>query len=117
MKLGSKPPRTPCSILSNLSSVTRARGTRAQCTNAGQVSGKSCNPGDLTFWEEPGRQLQFAVEGEEAVGMDGGVHQFTSRQGAKHGKSDLASETRISRNIFLNYSGLSWPKKGQAWGF
>ena len=33
MKLGSKPPRTCCSILCNLSSVTRARGA-AQCTNA-----------------------------------------------------------------------------------
>ena len=37
MKLGSKPPRTPCSILCNLSSVTRARGSRAQCTNASRV--------------------------------------------------------------------------------
>ena len=47
----------------------------AQCTNA---SGKSCNPGDLTFWEGTGRLLQFTVEGEEAVGMDGGMEQGSS---------------------------------------
>ena len=35
-------------------------------------SGKSCNPGDLTFWEGTGRLLQFTVEGEEAVGVEGG---------------------------------------------
>ena len=107
MKLGSKPPRTPCSILSNLSSVTRARGTRAQCTNAGQVSGKSCNPGDLTFWEEPGRQLQFAVEVEEAVGMDGGVHQFTSRQGGTLEKVILPWEPDFPE-YFPNYLGVFW---------
>ena len=61
------------------------------------VSGKSCNVGDLTFWEEPGRQLQFAVEVEEAVGMDGGVHQFTSRQGGTLGKSDFALGTGFPR--------------------
>ena len=75
MKLGSKPPRTCCSILCNLSSVTRARGA-AQCTN-----GKSCNPGDLTFWEGTGRLVQFTVEGEEAVGVEeGGLVQL----GGKH---------------------------------
>lgn len=53
------------------------------------VSGKSCNPGDLTFWEETGRLLQFTVEVEEAVGMDGGVQQLTWGQGGKDGGKRL----------------------------
>ena len=69
------------------------------------VSGKSCNPGDLTFWEETGRLLQFTVEVEEAVGMDGGVHQSTSGQGGKDGGKRLV----VVMQPFTGRSQVSTP--------
>ena len=45
-------PRTRCSILRNLSSVTCARSTQLDATTTCPVSGKSCNPRELTFWED-----------------------------------------------------------------
>ena len=45
-------PRTRCSILRNLSSVTCARSTQLDAPTTRPVSGKSCNPRELTFWED-----------------------------------------------------------------
>ena len=103
MKLGSKPPRTGCSILCNLSSVTRARGSQPpQCTNVSQRAAIL----RLNLLGRDGKVV--AVEGE-AVGVNEGVQHLTLEAGKSLVVMQLFSGRSQVRTLLL--FRLMFPQK------